>query len=647
MTSLLSLAYLASAALVAAVIGNIPGIRRAAGGPAADCATATLLFFSALFAPFYVLGVYELATDRAVVTTANAAAILLPAAAIAVAARRKLGSQVDFSPASIWARASEIVRFFWKTPLAGLVAATFLLAAALLVCMFPRGFESSAYHLPVAVHIFQTHSLKVWDRVFVHTYAANASLYFGFLLSFLPERAVSAANLVLLPALGAAIYETSRSLGAAPRPAVLCALAVLSIPIVAFSAAEAEASTGALAFLAVALMYVSRPGPIQGWQAALAGLALGLSYGFKPVYLPAIGVVGLILAVRSLREAGPARALGLVVLCVTLTSLGAGHLLLRNQVQFANPFYPMQLPVVSKVMGWPKAPDINYARFPVQVTAWTRSRGEWGAYPWTESHLKGENYKHSSGFGPFLAVACVPAFVAVSLGVVSRRLPLFGTHGLFVFCAAAVFGVWWALVSDAPAYAIGGIVFLAPLAAWCASQMGLVQQRIYTFALSLSVVAMLFVFASKLLIEFGDKIVLSRQWTRHDDYLYPAAVDDLPPGSCVMNLGRRPWNYSAFGARLANRIVCFELAVQGPQDAMEFDQGPELTAITLNAGLIREAGVTHILTSADRPIEVPASLQLQEIARLDRNPHDGTAYPHAPVLYKVIVREAPEDNSAQ
>jgi hypothetical protein len=657
MTAVLSLVYLASAVLVAAVLGNAPGIRRMGLGPAGRCATATLLFFAALFAPFYLLGMYELATDQAVITTAHAAAILVPAAVILLLGQRKPGWQ-QTSAATVadrtlvGDRTGRVGRFLRDAPLAGAVGATFVLATAVLSCMFPRGFESSAYHLPVGVHIFQSRSLKIWDTAVVHTYAANASLYFGFLLNFLPERVVSLANLVFLPGLAAATYETSRCLSAAPRPALVAALAMVTVPIVSFSATELEASVGAVTFLAIGIMYAVRPGGTKPWQAALTGLALGLAYGFKPVHLPAIGLVGLIFAIRCWVEDRRLKStVGLVLLSLALTTVGAGHLLLRNQLQLSNPLYPMQLPVVSKVMGWAKAPDVSYSRYPATTTLWTSARWEWALYPWTEAHVNHENYKHSSGFGPIFAVACVPAFVTVLVGLASRRISLTAPASLLALGGGTVIGVWWALVATDPAYVVGAIAFLTPLAAWCASLMGKLQQRLYLLLLSLGVTLMLFVFASKLLIEFGDKIVLSRQWARHDYYLYPAAVDKLPEGSCVMNVGRRPWNYPAFGARLANRVVCFEIGVLGPpprtQDSMDFDRGGELTPVTLDPELIREAGVTHILTCVDRPLSIPPSLELHEIARLDTNPHDGTPYEHAPVLYKVTVREPHEANSAQ
>src|SRR5262249_16721040 len=152
----------------------------------------------------------------------------------------------------------------------------------------------------------------------------------------------------------------------------------------------------------------------------------------------------LILAVRLLfGEKRAGKALGHVTVCVLLMTAGAGHLLLRSQVQFANPFYPMQLPVVSKLMGWARAPDINYSPFPPKSSSWVEAPWEWTLYPWTEQNSKGNYYGMNTGLGPFFAVACIPAFLAVLFGVLSRRLPLLGLHSLFALGGAAVIGVWW------------------------------------------------------------------------------------------------------------------------------------------------------------------------------------------------------------
>src|SRR5262249_31091213 len=114
--------------------------------------------------------------------------------------------------------------------------ATFLFAVVVLVAGYPRSFEAAAYHLPIALHIFQAHSLKPWDSAFNHTIPAGASLYYGFLLTFLPERLVSVSNLLLLVPTFASIYALARLTGADRGASSLTSVGYVTIPIVALCA---------------------------------------------------------------------------------------------------------------------------------------------------------------------------------------------------------------------------------------------------------------------------------------------------------------------------------------------------------------------------------------------------------------------------
>jgi len=145
--------------------------------------TAVFVIF---FAAFHILGYINLATALPLVSPVLAA-MLAAAALIACGVRSFWMPQVDFTfgkilrpltgtglePKSAWDRNCGLAAF-----------ATFVVVAILVTRGFPRGYEATAYHLPIALHTFQSHSLRLWDTVAIHAYPANASIYFGFLLGF-------------------------------------------------------------------------------------------------------------------------------------------------------------------------------------------------------------------------------------------------------------------------------------------------------------------------------------------------------------------------------------------------------------------------------------------------------------------------------
>jgi hypothetical protein len=107
---------------------------------------------------------------------------------------------------------------------------------------------------------------------------------------------------------------------------------------------------------------------------------------------------------------------GAFVLSIFIIS---GFWLVRNYVQLDNPLYPVHLPMF-ELLGWQKAPDIDFSQRLFTQNEWVRSPIEWFIYPWVEWHSIGENFKASSGLGPFFAatvpVACLSTVVSLVNG---------------------------------------------------------------------------------------------------------------------------------------------------------------------------------------------------------------------------------------
>ena len=262
--------------------------------PPADLWICRLLaVFVLFFFAFDVLGAVGMLFPGRWVTFPDAAlvAIALSTAAYPFS-RRRLPQTND----SATAPAAPVPQRNLTTRLVAIaVAGGFIMVAAALVIGFPRGFEANAYHLPNAVNFFRDGSLRVWDRVWMDTLPANASLWDGFWLRLLPERAVSLVNLPFLGLCVLLLYQLCRISGADRSAAGLMSCGITTIPLFGFCSTEAAADVGGVAFaLAAIWLALSQPPSFPSWS-VLAGAASGLAYGYKPVHLVTAALVGLLI----------------------------------------------------------------------------------------------------------------------------------------------------------------------------------------------------------------------------------------------------------------------------------------------------------------------------------------------------------------
>src|SRR5438094_1354771 len=123
--------------------------------------SAFVLFFVCLLAPFLVLGYAEIIFGRPVVAIPDALAGESLLCLIAYAAWRRTAI------ASASRSSTEVVSdsaMDRRTRLLVLGTLVVFLAVGIMVSLgFPRGYEPAAYHLPIAIHIIQTHSFVPWD----------------------------------------------------------------------------------------------------------------------------------------------------------------------------------------------------------------------------------------------------------------------------------------------------------------------------------------------------------------------------------------------------------------------------------------------------------------------------------------------------
>jgi hypothetical protein len=606
----------------------------------------TVGFFSVFYGGFYVLGLINLFTGLPIVGSLYALCVVLVSWLIVERVSRQSaltdthgGMNVRiFEWRKIRLPGSGIVR-----TLAILTVGAFALMGMMLAVGFPRGYESQGYHLPIAVNIFQTGSLKVWTvwkTIFIHTFPANGSIYFGFLLTFLSEHFVAASGLLFLLLLGIAEYAIGMEIGRDENASLLAALGIITIPIITFPGLAAGSDVGGAAFLAIAIYFTLTKNAGLPYGPALGGLAAGIAFGFKSLHL--IGVaflfVAKLLQAKHVRTSEGSESIGirnmaadLAVFSLAFLSM-SGFWLLRNYVQLGNPLYPVHVGMFD-LLGWSKAGDFASVADakPLQFY-WVQSSIEWLVYPWVEWLEVGKEF-NKPGLGAFFAASMPVAVLAALVNVTRRSVPRRFLLGSLLIGGMIIVIAWFLLNDRQPRYFIGALVFFAPLVAWLASQLSRLRRRVFDIIVSLCILLTVWMTFSWELIGFGQQFIYGRAFERSAFYQYPPVLDQLPSGSTVVNLAHRTRNYSLHGKSQQNRVIVYSearsvLEVQTPA-ADEAAQVAHLSAATL-----RHAAATHLFTEGSPKLFLDDCLSLQEIGKLDKD-LVGNSLDHPFTLYKI------------
>jgi hypothetical protein len=628
--------------LIAVVLGSYFIVRERSPdtiSPADLLICRLLAGFALFFIAFDVLGAIGLFVPGSWVTFPNAIGVAIAfAGAGYICVRRNPPSSVPATNEAV--TSSPAPAFNGTTRLvAAAVAAGFALVAALLIIGFPRGFEANAYHLPNAVNFYRDGSLRIWDSWFVHTYPANASLWDGFWLRLLPERVVSLVNIPFLGLCVLVLYRLCRVCGADRSAAGLISCGVTTIPLFGFCATEMSADLGGVAFaLAAFWLVLARPPSFPGWS-VLAGAAGGLAYGYKPLHLVPAALVGLLILCGRGSSAQPrlgpyARFQHAASFTAAFLAL-AGVWLLRNEVELGNPFYPIPLGGLPKLLGFTAAPDWPTDGFQDAEFEWVHAPWQWLIYPWLEGHILHQNFKFSSGLGPFFAATVPVAWIAWTAMLVREpwryRERSDGDRAarvLFV-CGTLIFLAWWVSGSRQPRYAMVGIAALLPLAAVLLASSSGWLRRVYEITLGSGILFMLAVVVSYIAIDEGSLLTLKRLPTRAEVFEYPPRIDNLPAGSVILDLVDRPAHYQLYGANLTNRVI------SNPIATALFREGDDEWNFT--AADIRRLGITYVY-AAGLPKLVPGCISLEQEARLDANPFNSIPFDQPRVLYRVVDR---------
>lgn len=514
-----------------------------------------------------------------------------------------------------------------------LVAGGFGVLGLLLAGSWPQGFEARAYHVPLAVRVLHEGTLRIWDGSWMHAYPINMSLWAGFWIYVLPERMVALANLPFLALCAAGLFALARGAGADRNAAVLMAAGLVTIPLFSFGALQVSADLGGVAFISIAAYFaLMQPLPVRA-SAALGGLAAGLAFGFKSLHLVPLGLLGLALLIGPAGGGRFAQRLGTLGVYALAALLPMAYWLVRNYVERGNPLYPVYVPGVFDWLGWLAPGDQRLLSNSGNEREWVSAGWRWLLYPWQEGHSTGQNFKHSSGLGPFFA-ATVP--VALLLGPFAARVRPAGAgrrvQVQLLALAVGILAVWWLLGDRQPRYFMAAIAPLLALAGWLLTQTSGRLRTAYEALLASGIVLMLLpplLGQARATLGGLSHGHLAPRAMRHE---YPPALDRLPVGARVVNGYERSANLPLMGAGLNNRIIDLLEARRrfgGADGGWRFD-----------AAAVRTLQVTHFYVREGERIDTDGCVRLREVDALRANPYNGKPYAQGRVLYALDVCEA-------
>lgn len=471
-----------------------------------------------------------------------------------------------------------------------LLGCSYLALAVNVLSAYPAGADSVIYHLPLAARWLQTGSLSIpASHAWRFSLPGNAEIGMMVLLSSGWQAAAIAASWIPAAMVAVSVYLLAMWMSGRRRTvAVTCALLAMSIPIIESQAmstyVDLLATAGMIAALALFVTALGDHGENTRALWLLSGLACGISVGTKPVYYLyaawfCVFVVSIVWVKRR-TVGGILKPVALLMLGILLPSL---FWFARGVAQTGNPVYPMQVKVANRVIfpGYARSEitELSYEFSSVQRSSF------WFIYPWTEwkretGYLK-VPYGEGDGVGAAFA-AFVPLGMVYFLLQLGRDPRARMRNLLLILAFATMFASWWLVMQRVLRFGELIAVFTCVLAV---PLLTLLQSKQRAFAALLVIaIAMTSLIVASVPLHLLAGRVRKHLWSRAEVYNYPQFIDDLPPGSVVVNAtGAQDRNFALLGSRLSNRVITsFEapVSVQGLHEL-----GSQYVVETLPSGL--------------------------------------------------------------
>ena len=473
------------------------------------------------------------------------------------------------------------------------VSSVFAAVVAVVALSSLRGFDTFAYHLPMAASWLRHSRLTTnVEESATFFFPGNGELFVRWMLASGTDRVAFLPAFLAAVGCCYAVYRIAREIGQAREAAAVAGLSASSLVLLAFIATTAYID----AFMALTLLLATlfllrarRSPPDDHAQAIAFGTALGLAIGSKYSALQPALVLGAVWLVPVIRRHWrpyegclrflDGRAILRAVMPVAIpVVLCSAYWYLRNAVQHGNPVFPFS------VMGLRGLPNdaLIYVR-PEVGTPLT-----WLMYPWRE--MSSRSLDDFLG-GVFGGVALIGLVVAAS-----RR----GAHrerDLVVLITIACFALWLVTGNFVPRYGIFPMLLTFVFVGDLWMRYDSVVLRITTLAM---LAITLFISGRNLATQAVYVAVQGRP-----AYGVPQAVDTLRPAR-IFNATTSMANYYLMGSDYRHTVIS-TFGDARPHDLVRFR--PDYALLRLDdAEAFAKAARLELIASSEPGDLTPAGL---------------------------------------
>lgn len=472
-----------------------------------------------------------------------------------------------------------------------ILGGSYLLFAVDLCTSFPKGVDALSYHIPLALRWLQEGTLRVpADKAWQLSLPGNGEIVQMLALATGRQSLTALGSWISGVALAIAAYPLALGFSNGRKaPAFAAILVVFTIPMIEFQVFSAYVDLFGTAFLfaAVALFAHRYRAPLvsepttrsQSFSHAavvVSALACGLSLGTKTTFLPYCvlfmgAAVYVLWKERRIHHQPVPRLLSVFLLAILLPSV---FWPIRALQATGNPLYPTPVSVGSHVIfpGYqPQAkllidePPGGSAKHGDQK--FVRRPSEWLVYPWTEwlnsfgvfPTVYGEASGLGGAFASFVIVGV--GFLAYQCAVGWQKVAAVARTALLAWLVLLL--LWFFAMHRVLRFGLPIWVLACLLAV---PAMAVLMKTCPRASAVLFVCAISTTCAVSSLVPFHSFVgnLLSRRWSRADAYGYPKFIDELPPGTCILNDTRlREKDFALAGNGLTNRVVT---AFEAPQE---------------------------------------------------------------------------------
>lgn len=474
----------------------------------------------------------------------------------------------------------------------GIVVAIFALSSL-------RGFDSLAYHLPLAAswlsHSRLTTNVEESATFF---FPANAEVFIRWMLTISDRIAFVPSFLEALACLYV-LFKIARELGQSRVTAAVAACSAASCVLFSFIAATAYIDAFMALTLLLSVLFLLRAFHSGDLATTIAlGTAVGLALGSKYSAIQPVLVISAIWFWRLIRRNIRAyegcfripdwRAIGRDFVPFAIpVALCSAYWYVRNAVEHGNPLFPFA------IFGMPGLPMRALIAVRPEMATWA----DWLLYPWRET--RSLSFDDDLG-GVFGGVALIGVVAAIG------RRPRNRSRDVVLLVTIASFLLWLLTGNFVPRYGIFPLLlsFLFVGDLWKEHSSTLL--RVATFALFLGT---LFIFGLGLATQ-----AVYVTLTGRPRYGVPAAVDRLP-SSTILNGTSAMANYYLMGRDYRHNVISTfrkarpadvakyapDFVLVEPDEAASFSRAARLDFVAASDAADRTPAVLYRVTPSSAP----------------------------------------------